>query len=339
MVRASRQAVTIIEVVVVIGIVGFLLAILLPAVQAVRESGRRLNCMSHIAQFGRSLHNFQAVHGVFPAALPEFVIGSSSGTMRSWFSPHAQVLPFVEQQQEFSGIDFTQGITPLLPIPTPTGSTKSSRVSVAIFMCPSDQGDNRFPRNNYRVCTGPWPYDLNSSFAPGGGLGAFGSERAFAPADIRDGLSNTMGASEKLCGTGSEFDAKTCAWYSGVSNLGGPGLDPDSMSAVCGSLSGPPANFFAYAGRSWLYSGYEFTWYNHVCRPNASVVDCSALAATMESLPTIGGAYTATSNHAGGVNCLMMDGSSRFVADDIDLAVWRAMATRSGGESDYFDAF
>jgi hypothetical protein len=75
------------------------------------------------------------------------------------------------------------------------------------------------------------------------------------------------------------------------------------------------------------------TWFNHVAPPNAKLADCSSREMASTPFATQDAAVTARSLHSGGVWVLMMDGSTRFVRDGINLATWRALGTRSGGET------
>jgi prepilin-type processing-associated H-X9-DG protein len=79
---------------------------------------------------------------------------------------------------------------------------------------------------------------------------------------------------------------------------------------------------------------YLNTWYNHVMKPNDVYADCTAEAFLGEDdwISRNGTAVAARSAHGGGVNLMMMDGSVRFLRDSIDLGVWRALGSRSGGE-------
>ncbi|MEX1232361.1 MAG: DUF1559 domain-containing protein [Planctomycetaceae bacterium] len=81
----------------------------------------------------------------------------------------------------------------------------------------------------------------------------------------------------------------------------------------------------SYGGSSWLFGGWRHTWYNHIRTPNSPGWDCATGVGG-------GGAVTARSFHFGGVNIVLGDGSGRFVSDSIDLAVWRALASRKNGE-------
>jgi prepilin-type processing-associated H-X9-DG protein len=85
---------------------------------------------------------------------------------------------------------------------------------------------------------------------------------------------------------------------------------------------------FPWGGMNWVSTGLEHTLYNHTMPPNSAIADC---------VDPVGGGMlgpsSARSAHPGGVNVVFGDGSCRFVADVIDLQVWRALATRNGGEA------
>ena len=92
----------------------------------------------------------------------------------------------------------------------------------------------------------------------------------------------------------------------------------------------PPATrrsgtWSASRGGKWIDGHYGNTLYNHYYTPNPRTWDCGNGSHNK-------GLSTARSYHSGGVNLLLADGSVRFVRNTIDLAAWRAMATRQGGE-------
>lgn len=94
--QTRRPALTIVELLVVVAVVGFLAALLLPAVQSARESSRRVDCFSRLGQLGRALHGFQAAYKVFPPAMPADDNNPNNGGS-AWYSPHAHLLPYLEQ--------------------------------------------------------------------------------------------------------------------------------------------------------------------------------------------------------------------------------------------------
>jgi prepilin-type processing-associated H-X9-DG protein len=83
----------------------------------------------------------------------------------------------------------------------------------------------------------------------------------------------------------------------------------------------------SYSGATWLVNGYRFTHYNHTLLPNSHVLDC-----TSEPNMLYTAAVTARSWHPSGVHVAFADGHVRRIAETIDAKVWRAIATRQGGE-------
>src|SRR6185369_5410101 len=86
-------------------------------------------------------------------------------------------------------------------------------------------------------------------------------------------------------------------------------------------------DWFSQRSGKWILGNYGNTLYNHYFAPNASAWDCM-------NQPQQKAEMTARSNHPSGVNLLCCDGSTRFVNNQIDLVVWRSLATRDGGESE-----
>lgn len=327
-----RTGATLIETLTVIGAVGLLLGILLPAVLHVREASRSAECKSRLSGFGKALHLYEASHGHFPAAL-EHVEGDPHRGSDKSFSPHVFLLPFVEESQLYflvNGIEVSPGRhlgEDSLHAPR-IGPLALARVSS--FLCPSDPAEGG---NNFRVCLGPGAGEMQSRLSKDGGLGAFAALKRLGSRDCTDGLSNTVSACEKLkSGVGGGFSPRSDFWFTGAAQLGPMVPEADEMASLCRALSSEPSAFHSEAGTTWMFASYAQTWYNHVLAPNVSTADCTVLSHPGRNIGGAG-AYRANSFHPGGVNTLMTDGAVRFVADGIDLSVWRAVSTRSGGET------
>jgi prepilin-type N-terminal cleavage/methylation domain-containing protein len=109
-----RRAFTLIELLVVITIIGVLIALLLPAVQAAREAARRAQCLNNLKQIGLAVHNYEGTHGVFPPGrIQKFgeygqcakdVFTGCQGT-----NALVSILPQLEQQNIFNTINFELG--------------------------------------------------------------------------------------------------------------------------------------------------------------------------------------------------------------------------------------
>ena len=302
---------TLIELLVVIGIVGLLTALILPAVMAAREAARKTQCQNRLKQIGLALHGFEGDHGVFPSGA-----WSSRSYQAEAIPPHVGLLPYLDQGPLYRSLDFDRPGGP---------GGRATWVVVPAFLCPSDSVGFG---TNYRACSGSGPY------AHVGDRLVVGAFRSFDPrpaAEVRDGLSNTAAFSEKrISERGKDWDPATDYWHTGLAEGRDVALGADELIALCATYAGTPVEFGPDAGRGWADGDFSQTLYNHTAGPNPPWPDCSAqsFGYVNES-----GLFPADSYHSGGVNLCLLDGSVRFVADTVDLRLWRAVATRAGGEA------
>ena len=324
-----RGGFTLIEIVAVLAVISLLACLLIPAAMGSREAARRAQCINNLKQIGLALSNRAAQHGRFPAGIvPDSSAGSPSISSASSLSPQVQLLPFLEQAALYDSIN--------LAIPQRVTDHPSNATAIGIvvesFLCPSDP-TGVAPGNSYRACVGPYPYEMDRLGPPPGGGGAFPGLREVAPAGFTDGLSQTAGFSEHLRGRGQRrFDPARDVWFSGISQVQTIS-GSDQLMTACGHLQSPsPADTWTQSGRWWCVGRYADTLYNHVVPPNWAHADCSAESTFGRPGDISGGAVAARSGHPGGVHLLMMDGSARFVREHVNLALWRALASRSDGE-------
>lgn len=304
---AARSGFTLIELLVVIAVVGILMALLLPAVQAAREAARRSNCASNLRQIGLALHNFENHRKRFPSGRNAFPLV---------FSPHAQLLPFVEEQNLHRLVDFT--VPPLnFGIPGWERNDAAARAVLPFFLCPSDRQEisgNPFGPTNYVACTGSGR--MNDGHINNADGVMYGGS-AVRISDIADGTTNTAAFSEQLLGDGQSDGSDPARQVFELP--GGAATTPGD----CASLSG--GTWSGMRGAKWINGHYGDALYNHHYPPNAKVPDCgnghhnSALA-------------SARSQHAGIVNVLFCDGSVRQVDSTIDLEIWQNLGSRNGRE-------
>jgi prepilin-type N-terminal cleavage/methylation domain-containing protein len=120
----SRRGFTLVELLVVIAIIGVLVALLLPAVQAARESARRMRCQNNLKQIGLASHNHHDVVGEMPRAF-------SPTTGLSW---HVNILPFIEQQSLFNQFDTTSNTTSHT---SPNRNDPYGLTIIPMYQCPS----------------------------------------------------------------------------------------------------------------------------------------------------------------------------------------------------------
>lgn len=318
----QRRAFTLVELLVVIAIIGILVALLLPAVQTARESARRTQCNNNIKQITMAVHNYHDVYNQFPT------VGSAS------FSIHARILSFMEQSSVADSIDYR--VAPTDPLNTVPRNT-----NIKTYLCPSDP--DQLPaslgaRNNYTVNMGTNimyttgdPAHPNFGQPPFNGPFSFGTAATFGSGvvgttsgfrDVLDGTSNTAMFSEKNKGDGSNAISMPEA------DTYRPGTYPataDQAMADCFAVNTQDLTKQGNSnvGAPWMSNSHSVTQYWHVMTPNTR--SCM--------FPSLRIATTAGSRHPGGVMMSLCDGSVRFVANSVDLAIWRALGTRGNGEA------
>jgi prepilin-type N-terminal cleavage/methylation domain-containing protein/prepilin-type processing-associated H-X9-DG protein len=308
---------TLVEVLVVIAIIGVLVALLLPAVQAAREAARRSQCANNLRQIGLALQNHHA-------ALQKLPPGRGGPSPRI-FSPHAYLLQFMEQDAIAAQIDLEEAPA---PFNTPTANYDGARnrpaaVAVAsVLLCPSDAVQGRvsgseYGATNYAACAGSGAEV--GSLTDADGVFFLGSKVRIK--DIADGTSNTAAFSERPLGEGEGGVAGDAGGV--VRAILEFPVATDPTEPACASVGSGEWNY--QRGAKWIVGNYGNTLYNHALPPNSSAWDC--MNATQQK-----GRMAARSEHAGGVNVLYCDGSVASVRDEIDLAVWNAAATRAGSE-------
>jgi prepilin-type N-terminal cleavage/methylation domain-containing protein/prepilin-type processing-associated H-X9-DG protein len=320
--HTRRNAFTLIELLVVIAIIAVLIGLLLPAVQKVREAAARMKCTNNLKQIGLALHGYHDAYQYFPEARDAYPL---------CFSPHAHILPFVEQQNLYNLIDFTgaNGATS-----TYKGvNSAAAQVPVSTFTCPSDVGavvggngavaGLTFGGTNYVSCVGTGNSSsgvVNGDYVSGDGVFLLTPGGPTAIKNITDGTSNTALFSESIFGNGTaglSAPAGTPDPTVLAKDISGSAMDPITCAAT--------TTYTGQRGDRWINGGYLSTAYNHWTTPNSSTFDCLNSANNY-------GLKTARSRHTNGVNLCLCDGSVRFVNNGVSFVTWQALATRAGGE-------
>jgi prepilin-type N-terminal cleavage/methylation domain-containing protein len=335
-VPAYKRGFTLLELLVAVFIIGLLAGLSLPAVQSAREASRRLQCVNHLKQIGLALQNYLAQQSVFPGVDLKIYSITGPGVGAAYFySPIARMLPQLDQVPLYNATNFS--LPPVAGVPL---NRTVMTTSLENLLCPSDVQPTvpGFGRVNYRFSLGPTP-TWAAGPDPLSHAGPFTVLVVYSAADYRDGLSNTVGVSERLEGDWTKGPFKWGGDYVYIATAIPPNYRPDLWDAdqavrYCSALSlSLPQE--SRGGESWLLSGLHFTNYNHCATPNMKIPDCSLNSNDLRFLLiriNEQGVFKATSYHAGGVNAVLMDGSVRFFTDSVNLRVWRAVSTRSGGE-------
>ncbi len=328
--NASRRlGFTLVELLVVIAIIGILIALLLPAVQAARESARRSQCANNLKQFGVGLHNYESTNKHFPAGAVRWDVGASdtwSSTGLSWI---ARLLPYMEQEATAEQINFS----------TPEGQTVAApavpirMLQLPMIRCPSDLKEVRpntsHSPTNYVVCLGnddrPEVSVNRQAVLPLVRVGsAFRNERPVKIAQILDGTANTMAVSE--CMVNAPWVKRYGADTGGYSNCrAGTAAAINSNVDDAGNT-----NWQNGRGFSWINAIENQSWtYSTHFRPNDDVTKTQKHECHQWSHP---GTFAARSRHPGGVQVLLADGAVRFVRESISITIWRNLGSRQGGE-------
>ncbi len=299
-----RAAFTLIELLVVIAIIAVLIGLLLPAVQKVRAAAARAACASNLRQIALAVHSYHDSEGRFPVNSLPGPDGPYGALTRSW-SWLARVLPYVEQDNLYR----------LGHIPTATLYDGRDAVArqVPLFLCPADPSSHTGPRSDDR--------NLGHIYKP----------------NIPAGQTNYKGVS------GANWMWGDPPWHNPGTNGSWDGLNhgdgifyrmdwqyPKSMAAITDGTS------------NTLMVGEDLPAKTEWCSwPHANSANSTCAIPPNVRAPG-GGDYPTDdfannsgfrSLHTGGVQFALADGSVRFIADSIDLATYRALATISGGEA------
>lgn len=324
---------TLVELLVVIAIIATLIGLLLPALQAARESARRVLCASNLRQIGLALNVTADARKYFPASRYDGTTpndGNPSNTRHSW---RAFALPFLEEKNIGDVYDFTKDwydghTTNPVALNTNYGC---SMTRVSVFICPSSPGRTgltqipgrgrraaindsaRFPAfSDYEVidrvkgdralpaAVNPYSPDRDAV----GNKGVLQENRRTRLKEIVDGMSKTMLVVE--CGARPMHH-----------RLGRPVMNPTS--------SGPAQTT---EGFGWADHESPFAFdgsHADGTTANANQPGTIAFNATNEN--------EAYAFHGSGMNVVMCDTSGKFLAGDIDIAVFCALITRAGPQN------
>ncbi len=329
---SRRRGFTLVELLVVIAIIGILIALLLPAVQAAREAARRSQCVNNMKQLVLAMHNYHDTNKVF--ARNAF----RNPAWQGWhcFSANYRILPFMEQGPLFDQFDYTAS----------WGSNQNGPMQqdLAAFHCPSAsiyQGTISWsgPGTNYGWCSGSSVHTAWNGANGTGQNGMFMDSKEFRMADARDGTSNTVFLSEFLSGTGTNNTASGQypydVFYGGDGNItavADKNFPTQAELDVIGQgCENSPAGVRGNSGTMWAWYSHGQSLFNAAAPPNWRYPDCGGNCCPGGAHDWGWGVIPARSEHPGGVNAALGDGSVRFISETINLSTWHFLAHRQDG--------
>jgi prepilin-type N-terminal cleavage/methylation domain-containing protein/prepilin-type processing-associated H-X9-DG protein len=294
--RFGRRAngFTLIELLVTIAIIGVLVALLLPAVQAAREAARRCSCRNNLKQVGLAVQNYQSAMGHLP---PPKAGDDQYNQLGSTF---VLLLPYLEQSAMSVRYDLNKNVTDPVNLPI-------TERPVEGYLCPSMALPRGVPEHACGELLGPGSYVISSrtEYSSFSSLdGAFANPEPDHPysLDIRhitDGLSNTLLVGEVNYGHQGHL------WQ-----------DCDAAGST------------KWGDQTWAEGYWALSW-GHMSAKRPQLYNNSSTFYDPDSKRTF------RSDHPGGVQFVMLDGSVQFLSDNSDPAVRVALVTREGGETGY----
>jgi prepilin-type N-terminal cleavage/methylation domain-containing protein len=321
--RRSRSGFTLIELLVVIAIIAILIALLLPAVQQAREAARRTQCRNQLKQLGLAVHNYESSFTCFPPGQIR-VSFATTPRVRGW-SLFVQLLPYMDQSPLYAGWDFAN------PLANETNGN-TARV-IPVLVCPSATLRSNPYAKSATVSYGMTSYGGNggtqshppSAISGDGVFAGVGPTITTPPTlqypivrirDVTDGTSSTW-----LLGERSHDDRNFDTFFAN-------GLSTNPMGGW--GYWGASAGAFALTDLTMSSFGpinYRFP-FDFANKPGSisSTATFDAASETIQRLNAFG------SQHIGGAHFAMCDGAVRFLSENTDQGVLRALSTRAKGE-------
>jgi prepilin-type N-terminal cleavage/methylation domain-containing protein len=309
-----RLGFTLIELLVVIAIIAILIGLLVPAVQKVREAAARSACQNNLKQLALAVHNYHDTYKMLPrSAGPGYNYNATSPNCWSWI---ARTLPYIEQNNLYTQGNIAAGPT-LSASVLPDGTPTCSKI-IPSLLCPADPDANKVFQDRANIGNVNGVGVGGSSYQGVAGQNWEWGDARWNPVY---GFANGTGAYPN----GNGLDQGDGIFYRSDA-IGTPKL------TLLGIKDGTSNTFMI--GESLPTKNYHCDWafFNHATATCAIPPNALRTDGTEFSLYDWPNVYSFHSNHTAGVQFAMGDGSVRFVPNSIDIAVYRALASRAGGE-------
>jgi prepilin-type N-terminal cleavage/methylation domain-containing protein/prepilin-type processing-associated H-X9-DG protein len=343
----GRWGFTLIEILVVITIVAVLVGMLIPAVQAARESGRRSQCSNNMKQMGLAIHNFESTYRKLPSGGEgtDYSV-TPPATIFELHSTFTHLLPFIEQKDLYDQMNLAYSYRDTRW----PGNQAAAKTQIATYICPSNPMLSQVDPQGY----GALDYfaTVYTDIDPTTGL-RNKSKRAdgalAVPATplsaISDGTSNTIAIIEDAgrthpsvgYGTASKYNDPACTGAGGAvvdaADAAGTAnkhavnrwADPDAGGS---GVSGPPNGIGKYISQNNTPAGGpQFAGAAPTADANGMWTDPGCPWGSNNC----GLNDEPFSFHAGGCNAVFADGSVHFLHDTLDGPTLRRLVTRSEG--------
>jgi prepilin-type N-terminal cleavage/methylation domain-containing protein/prepilin-type processing-associated H-X9-DG protein len=309
---------TLVELLVVISVIGILIALLLPAIQAAREAARRAQCTNNLRQIGVAMNNYASQYKTFPPGIKartRFSYDYYANGGSEWTYVLHYLLPYCDQTAFYKMVHGPK-FDLKNPWVAPDQWAGMPRYAFPAFICPSDSmGGNlidlawstnlHWAKSNYLgIFSG-----LNDGDAFSDNVlsrrAVFGYAKGRSFKDIKDGTSNTMALAEYLKGVG----------------------EGDQRGTFCTNRAGCQTLFVTLGPNSTAPDNITYAF----C-PNGGAVNQPGA-----NLPCVGGGDDANyvsprSHHPGGANAVFCDASVHFLQNEIDSATWRSLGWIADGK-------
>jgi len=335
-----RRGFTLIELLVVIAIIAVLIALLLPAVQAAREAARRSQCVNNLKQLGLAAHNYHDIGGKFPTTMYLHPVFGPPGLAWNNSSFLVQMLPQFEQQALYNTVNFTMMMGTNISggwrwgaqyaVGDPNSTVRTTVLNSLI--CPSDDSENIDTTN---------PDDLIGLRAAGTSyVGNMGDNCLACAGGLNDRLGVVI-----LC---ADLNLPCRLPQLGHARVTDPQLDNGSPAG-----SGIFWAWGANVGLNMVTDGSSNTFMigeqiRRITRWNAWVGGNASIGSTAiplnyklnpANVENWTRQYTFRSNHPGGANFAMADGSVKFIKTTVNFNVYQSLSTRNGNEIVSSDAY